>query len=726
MSGRRTTTDGARAARRVRVVQQFTQSECGICCSAMVLSAYGARNTVAGLRREYETGRDGLGLNDVAALLRARGLEVRSYRAGIDALHRLHGPLIAYWDDSHLVVVERMREDGRVEIVDPGTGRRTVTAEEFAEHYSGIVIHAVPSPGWAPDRSKERNVWGLFLRQTSGMRHPLATAGALSLVLYVAVLGVPLATEYAVNQYGSFVRDTPVALISIVLLVSIVAYYLVSSLRNVLIAKVVSALGSVMMSTTFGTLLRLPYKYFANRSGGELMYRLGSVTAVRDAISGQLTMVVLDLGTLLAVFTYLFLRSALLGGVALALLALMVVIAAIGYRPSRSAVEQEIAETTRASSLQLEALSSIETLKVTGMTRRFLEEWRAVYDRVVQHTARRIIVQGRITSATSSLQTFGPFIVLLVGLALVHAGTLDIGSAVASQALAATALGTVLSLSTAFTQFVLANAQVERLGDVVNQDVDEPVFGDERVELDGAVDVVGLDFSYPGARVPTLVDVDFSALPGERIAIVGSTGSGKSTLGKLLLGLYPVTGGSIAYSGRRLDEITPDSLYDAVGHVPQDIVLSNRTIAENIDFTGGNPDMGLVCAAADIAALTTDVDAMPLGFHTQVREMGGSLSGGQRQRVALARALARRPRILVLDEATSALDAVTEHAITSALREMRCTQIVIAHRLSTIMSADQILVLEHGRVVQRGTHRELVAVEGVYRSLVRTQMDVVQ
>lgn len=713
-----------RTARWVRVVRQFTQSECGICCSAMILSAYGVQNCVAELRRTHETGRDGLGLNDVAALLRNRGMQVRSYRAAPPALRRLTGPLIAYWDDSHLIVVERIGPD-RVEIVDPGTGRTTIGADEFAERYSGVVIHAVPGEGWVPARSTERNVWGVFLRQASDVRRPLVLAGLLSLLLYVSVLGVPLATQYAVNGFDDLVRDIPVVLVAVFLLVPMLTHYAVSSLRVVLIARIVSSLGSVMMSTTFDTLVRLPFKYFANRSSGELMYRMSSVTAIRDAISGQLTMVALDIGTLLAVFTYLFVRSAVLGGVAAALVAAMVLIAVVGYRPSRAVVEQEIAETTRASSMQMEALASIETLKVTGMTSRYVDEWRRVYARVVQDTARRIIIQGRITSATSALQTFGPFVVLLVGLALVRDGVFDLGSTVAAQALTATALGTVLSLSSVFSQFVLANAQVERLGDIVNQPESEPVFGRERVELDGSVAVTGLGFTYPGARTPTLTDIGFSARPGSRIAIVGSSGSGKSTLAKLLLGLYPAGAGTISYSGRPLSEMTPDSLYDAVGNVPQDVVLSNRTIAENIDFTGGTPDLPLVRAVVEIAALGPDIEAMPLGLHTQIREMGGSLSGGQRQRVALARALARQPRILVLDEATSALDTITEEAIASALRDMRCTQIVIAHRLSTIVSADQILVLERGRVVQRGTHRELVDEAGVYRSLVRSQLNVV-
>ncbi|WIE65094.1 peptidase domain-containing ABC transporter [Curtobacterium sp. MCLR17_036] len=706
-------------------MQQFTQSECGLCCSAMVLSAYGANGTVAALRREYETGRDGLGLRDVVVLLRRQGMEVRPYRASIAAARQLDGPLIAYWDDSHLVVVERIRKDD-VDIVDPATGRRRIPMSEFLEHYSGVVIHAVPAEDWVQRRPRERSVWASFLRQTSGLRNPISVAGALSLVLYLAVLGVPLATEYAVNEYGSFVGDSPALLIALVLALSMLSYYAVSALRNRVIARIVSGLGSVMMTTTFGRLLELPFKYFANRSSGELMYRLASVTSVRDMISGQLTMVVLDLGTLFAVFTYLFLRSAVLGSVALGLLGVMVAVAVIGYRPSRTVIDDEIAETTRASSMQLEALSSIETLKVSGMTGRFLEEWRTVYARAVGHTARRIVVQGRISSATSALQMFGPLVVLLVGLGLVRTGDLGLGAAVASQALAATALGTVLSLSSSFSQFVLANAQVSRLGDIVNQPEDEPVFGEDDVDLDGSIDVSAVHFTYPGATRPVLRDIDVTVRAGERVAIVGSTGSGKSTLGKLLLGLHPVSEGSIAFSGRRLDEMTPDSLYRAVGHVPQDVVLSNRSIAENIDFTGGVPDMPLVHAAAGLASLTADVERMPLGFHTQVREMGGSLSGGQRQRIALARALARRPKVLVLDEATSALDAVTEAAIANSLREMRCTQVVIAHRLSTIMAADQILVMQDGRIVQRGTHPQLLAVDGVYRDLVRAQMEVVE
>lgn len=710
-------------SRPVKVVRQFMQSECGLCCAAMVLGAHGSVNQVSTLRRKYETGRDGLGLNDVAQLLRSYGLEVRMYRTGLGGIRKLSGPVIAYWDDRHLVVVESV-SDTKVSIIDPAVGRRVISVEEFQEHYSHVVLHAVPGPEFQPLRERAPSVWMDFLRAANQNRRALSWTFALSLLLYVVVLGVPIATQSAINGFDDFFRGTPLALFAAAILGSAAGYFVISWVRSRILASIIAQLGLTMMSMTFRKLLTLPYSYFANRSQGELMFRMSSITMVRDMISGQLTAVILDAGSLVVVFVYIFGRSSTLGFATLVVVSLMVVVSVLSYRPIHRITEQEIAETSAASTMQLEAMNSIEILKVSGVTDGFFVDWRKHYERVVAHTRQRIIVQGAVSSATSAFQIFGPFSVLLAGLSLVAEGSLDLGTVVATQALTATALGSVVSLSAASTQFVQASAHVERLADILHQPDNDEVFGSDEVDIDGSLELQDVTFNYPGSKVPALSNISFTAQPGQRIAIVGSTGSGKSTLGKLLLGLYPVRDGVVSIGGHPLASLSANSLYRRLSYVPQEIRLSNRTIAENIDFGSETPDMELVKEAAEHAQLLHDIQAMPLGFHTQVREMGGSLSGGQRQRVALARAIARNPKILVLDEATSSLDTVTEAKISESLRRLKCTQIVIAHRLSTIVAADLILVLEDGRVVQKGRHSELIGLDGTYRDLVLSQVDV--
>ncbi len=712
-----------RRVRRVREVQQFAQAECGLCCVAMILSAYGSRDSVAGLRREHEVGRDGLTIKQIAAILRGRGFEVRAFRAGVERLDQLELPLIAYWDDSHVVVVEEIDEH-QVTVVDPGGGRRKYPAEEFAEHYSGLALEAVPTPEHRPERHREPSVWREFLRSLTGARRPLVQAFLMSLVLYSFTIFMPIATQYAVNDYAGYLEKAPIALVLVAFLAPMTVFFLLSLLRTVALASVIRSLGEAMMGKTFRRLLDLPYKYFANRSQGELFYRLSSITSVRDMISSQLSVVLLDLGSLIAIFSYMFYRSFTLGATAFAVFLTMLAVAVGTYRPIRRITEREISETTKSSSLQMEALSSIETLKVSGMTGTFFRDWQRVYAAGMEQTRRRIVLQGVATSGYAVFQVFGPLLVLAVGLWLVLNGSLDLGSAVAAQTLTATSLGMVMSLSGAFTQLITANAQVARVGDILHQPEDPGAFGDRPAVVRGAVRLRNVGFSYPGSRTPALADVSFDIRPGERVAIVGSSGSGKSTLGKLLMGLYPIRSGDVLYDGVSIGEIDADAFYRSAAYVPQDIVLSNRSIADNIRFGVPDATMEAVVDAARQAHVHDDIAAMPLGYHTPVREMGGSLSGGQRQRIALARALARRPRVLVLDEATSALDTVTESRIAAALDRLECTRIIIAHRLSTIVNADLVVVLEHGRVVQTGRHEELISEPGPYRDLVRSQVDL--
>ncbi|MFD0774137.1 peptidase domain-containing ABC transporter [Streptomonospora algeriensis] len=709
-------------ARRVREVQQFASSECGLCCIAMVLSAYGSRNTVPGLRRSYETGRDGLSVKDIVAILRERGMEVKTYRATAGRLNDLRMPLIAYWGDNHVVVVEEVT-DRHATVVDPAGGRSRYSRAEFEEHFGGLVVEAVPTADYTPERAREPSVWAGFLRAAAKHRRPLASAFAMSLLLYAFTLAVPLAVQRAINGYADLFESSPAALLPVVFAVPMACYAAVSLLRAVSLAAVIRGLGEAMMGRTFGTLLRLPYKFFANRTQGELLYRLTSIASVRDMISNQLPVVLLDLGSLVVVFGYIFSRSALLGMAALMLLSCMVAVAALSYRPIRKATDREISATAESSTLQMEALNSIETLKVTGMTGEFTADWQRVYARALDRTRWRIVLQGAAGSGYAMFQTFGPLMVLVTGLWLVYTGRLDLGSAVAVQTLTATSLGSVMSLSTAFNQLITANAQVERVGDILNQPLGEPVFGDRDVQVRGALAVRDMSFTYPGAKTPVLEDVSFEAPAGSRVAVVGSTGSGKSTLGRLLMGLYGPDSGGVYYDGVPISDISADAFYRSVAYVPQEISLSNRTIAENIAFGLPETDLDVVREAAQRAQIHREIEALPMGYHTPVREMGSSLSGGQRQRVALARALAREPRVLVLDEATSALDTVTESAIAATLNGLECTRVIIAHRLSTVADADLIVVLQEGRVVQTGRHSDLVGAPGPYQALVRSQID---
>ncbi|MFE5871742.1 peptidase domain-containing ABC transporter [Streptomyces roseifaciens] len=709
--------------RRVKEVHQFAPTECALCCIAMILSAYGSRNSVTKLRREHETGRDGLTIKQTADILREHGMQVRTFRAGVKSLTKLTFPLIVYWNDSHLVVLEEITER-HATVVDPSGGRRKITIAEFEEHFSGMAMEATPTSAYAPVRHREPNVWREFLRAMGPAKWALVQAFLMSLLLYAFTIVMPMAIEHAINNFARYFEDVPLPLVLAALLVPMAAHLGVSLLRSLCLATVIRSLGEVMMGRTFKTLLGLPYKYFANRSQGELMYRLSSIASVRDMLSSQIAAVMLDVGSLIVVFTYIFLRSVQLGLIALAVFLCMVAVAAVAYRPVRKVTTHEINETTESSSLQMEAMSSIETLKVSGMTDTFFDDWRRVYAGAMDRTRQRIILQGAASSTHTMLQIFGPLLVLATGLWLVWKGSLDLGTAVAVQAMTATSLGTVTTLSGAFSQIVIANAQVTRVGDILHQPPSDPVFGEKTVEIGGAVSLRDVSFSYPGTRSPALDGVTFDVRAGQSVAVVGSSGSGKSTLGKLLMGLYPVESGSIDYDSTPIGEISAEAFYRRVAYVPQEIVLSNRTIAENIRFGVPGAGMEAVHEAARQAQIHQDIEAMPLGYHTQIREMGGSLSGGQRQRVALARALARQPGVLVLDEATSALDTVTESRIAEALGSLKCTRIVIAHRLSTIIHADLIVVLQHGKVVQTGTHGELVAVEGPYQDLVRSQVSV--
>ena len=710
------------ARRKPPVILQFAQSECGLCSAAMILEYWGYRGAIYELRRNTDPGRDGLGLKDVAAMLTKRGISVGFVRANFQGLQHVDEPFIAFWKGYHLVVVEKLNEH-RAVILDPASGRVRISAEKFTESFSGHALLCTPAEHFRPRRDKNysiRDIWReLATRSYAGSGAKILL---LSLLLYAFTLGIPIATKELVNRQSELIDGYPTVAIAVILTLPFVIYSLFGILRTRILARMVAHVGEDLMGGVFKKLLSMPYRFFASRSNGELMTRLSSVNQLRDLVSNQITAVLLDVGVVAFIVGYLVFDTPHLSIVAIGLGVIMVLLTVGTWSQVQRVTDEEIRALGKSTGTQMEAITSISSVKTTGMAPSFYTRWRKDYQGALYSGRRRMLIQGTVATIIGAIQMFGPFLVLAVGIKLLLEGTGTLGEVIAAQSLATMLLASVSSLSLAISQFVKAQVQIARLIDLMTHESDN-TWGSEECELSGQMTVDQLSFTYPGAQLPALSEVSFSVDPGEKVAVVGRTGSGKSTLAKVLVGLFPPTAGSITLDGRPNSEMSEESFRRAVAYVPQDIQLSNRQIAENIDFTGEAPDLELVRTAAHIAQISGAIESMPLGYHTEIQEMGANISGGQRQRIAIARAIARRPKMIVLDEATSALDNMTERDVAQCLAELNSAQIVIAHRTSTIRSADRILVLRDGHLVQEGTFSELMAEDGEFRELMSSMED---
>ena len=708
--------------RRLRAFLQLTSTECGLCCCGMLLQHHGSVEPMWHLRAAFEVGRDGLSLDRMRAVLASRDMDVALYRADVAGLRTLPLPAVVHWERRHFVVLEALT-DHWASIVDPAAGRSRLTAEAFRESYSGAVLTAVPNESFEPRRYAQPSPWRGFLAPVLRSRMSLLVIGLLSLLVYGVAVSLPLLTQWLVDRQirGAGV---PLGAASVALAGGLLLGYLgLLMLKLVRLVALVLVVGRDLMERTFGHLLRLPYSYFGARAPGELMFRLASVNAIRDLLSTQIVSGLLDAGILVTVFAVLFAKSPLIAFVALGFFFVIALLLVVSRRRVSDALDREMTEASRSQSLQLEAVVSIASVKVAGVEDEFFDRWRTTFRRSLQMMRARTLVQGSVDAAVNVIQTAGPVVILVLALGLVDAGRMTIGAAVAVQSLALTFFGFASTMFASYTQFLLANSYLDRLSDIVQVEPHDPVAGEVTAQLSGRISVEGVSFSYGGSAALVLKDVSFACAPGEKVAVVGASGSGKSTLGRLLVGLYSPTSGAVRFDGLPVQEYERRGFYRQIGLVPQEITLQNATIRENVTLGVDDVDDERFAEALQGSQLARDVEAMPMGADTLVAEMGLNLSGGQRQRVALARAIVKRPRVLVLDEATSSLDVLNESRISAYLSGLASTRVVIAHRMSTVVDADQVLVMDRGRIVERGTHRELVARRGHYYELFRTQIE---
>jgi len=708
--------------RRVPFVEQSSRADCGAACLAMVLAHHGCVVRLDDVRAVTGFGRDGAGasaLVDAARHfgLRGRGISIEQVRD----LARLAPGAVLHWRFNHWVVLEKVSRRG-LHLVDPAVGRITVPFERAERAFTGIVLVFEPSGEFRRKSGETATLWGYLRRllvHAAVLRRTLVVSGMLQLF----ALAVPLVMGLVVDRVVPEADLSLLAVLSAGAAVMGLFYGLAALLRSRLMVQLQTQVDAQMSLDFLDHLVELPYSFFQQRSTGDLMMRISSNATIREIITSGLFSSVLDGLLVCGYLVLLFLADAGMGLVVLALGALRVAVF-LALRGRNTELMATMLQRQAASdSYQVQMLSGMGDLKAAGAEPRAVERWSNLFVDVLNVGLARGRLRGTADAILATLTFVSPLVILVYGAHLTLDGALSLGAVLASYALAMGFLAPLSELVSSGFRIHLLESYLDRIQDVLDTPPEQERSAVRRApRLRGGISLQGVSFRYaPGS--PLVLDrVSLDVEPGQFVAIVGPSGAGKSTLASLLLGLFRPSAGRVLFDGNDLFDFDLRSIRRQISYVPQNPYLFGQSIRSNIALTDPSLPLGRVVEAARRAAVHDDILGLPLGYGTVLADAGASLSGGQRQRIALARALVERPEILILDEATSALDAIIEQRVQEEIASLRCTRIVIAHRLSTIRQAEQILVLDGGRLVQRGRHGELLAGGGVYADLVRGQL----
>lgn len=710
-------------ARRVRTpsVLQMEAVECGAASLGMILAYYGKRVPLEELRVACGVTRDGSTAGNVVRAARAYGLTATGYRRDVSDLETMPLPFVIFWQFNHFLVVEGFSKRG-VHLNDPATGRRVVDDEEFDRSYTGVAIAFEPAEGFVSE-SRATAAFGSILKYLAVSRPAIAYAFGCGLALIVPGLLIPAFVRVFVDNVLLAGDRSFVPIVVIGILVTLALQVAVLELQERVMLRVQTKLAVTSASRFMSRLLDLPMSFFAQRSPGELSYRVGLNDRVAELLSQRVLSTVVGL-----VATLFFLGMMIYFDVGLALVVLAMTALNIGalMAVARSRSDDSASllhEEGRLGAQVADGLASIETLKAGGAEEAFFRRWSGQQARVLNIRQRFAIptqILNAVPQLTAALTTVA---ILASGGWRVIDGTLSIGTLLAFQLLAgefAAPFSTIVELGADLQSI---GVTVRRLDDVTNYK--SPPAADPAtivplppIDVASRIDVRGVTFTHSPVSKPSVSEVSFIAEPGRWIALVGATGSGKSSIVRLLVGLDVPTSGEIALDDVTYDRIEPATFARRVAFVDQNITLFPGSVRDNITLWDSTIDDAAVERAARDAVIHDEILARPGAYDGLVAEDGTNMSGGQRQRLEIARALSRDPTVLVLDEATSALDATTEFVLAENLRRRGCTCVLVAHRLSTIRDCDEILVVDEGVVVERGRHEELVALRGRYFALV--------
>jgi NHLM bacteriocin system ABC transporter peptidase/ATP-binding protein len=708
---------------------QMENVECGAAALGIILGYYGRIVPLPELRRECGVSRDGSKASNVLKAARLYGLEAKGFRKGVDSLKEVRLPCIVFWNFNHFLVVEKFDTD-KVYLNDPASGRRKVSKEEFNESYTGVVLVVEPSLDFQRG-GKKKGILPALIARLRYSRQAILFCFVAGLLLTLPRLAVPAFTQVFVDEVlvqnrNEWLRPLLIGMLFTALLQGLLARLRQTYLRRLMIKMSVAMSGQFIWHT-----LRLPIGFYAQRYAGEISNRTQLNDRVASVISGQLATTVIDTVMIVFYAAIMFAYDWVLTVIAIAFATLNLVALKL-LSDSRTDANSKLAqESGKSIGVAISGLLSIESVKASGLEADLFSKFAGYYAKLNNAQREAGLPNQMLATLPGFLEAIAVAVILLVGGLRVINGTLSIGMLVAYQSLTLSFLGPVSTLLSFGSTLQDLEADLNRLDDVLENPLDPEA---ERVittgngqllapardsfQLQGYVEIRNLSFSYSRLDPPLIDSLSLTIKSGQRVALVGGSGSGKSTVAKLVTGLYVPWSGSILFDGIPREEIPRSVLSNSLAMVEQEIFLFAGSVRDNLTLWDPTVPLDDVIQACKDAAIHDLIALMPGGYDAQLAESGANVSGGQRQRLEIARALVRNPAVLVLDEATSALDAETELIIDRNLRRRGCSCIVVAHRLSTIRDCDEIIVLDRGKVVQRGTHDELRLQDGHYRQLV--------
>ncbi len=712
-----------RGRRATPTILQMEAAECGAACLAMILAYYGRWTRLEELRVRCGVSRDGVKAANVLRTAREYGLHATGYRRDPKHLFDLPFPMIVFWKFKHFLVLEGIRGNV-VHVNDPSEGQRRISMREFDEGFTGVCLAFAPGPDFRRGGAKPNLLRGLASR-LGNARSPLLFVVLATLTLVVPGLAIPTISKVFVDDVLVPLNESLLMPLLIGLGTAAVLQGVLTWIQQICLARMEAKLSLVTTARFFRHVVTLPMAFFQQRFAGDVADRITSNDRVAELLSGAVATNAINMLTMVIYAGVMFSYDPTLTLVVFAMAALNVLALRLAARAREDGQRRLLKEYGKLAGASVNGIHMIETIKANGAEGEFFERWSGTHANALAARQELGLATNLLNVVPPLLSSFTTIAILGVGGLRLLDGALTVGGLVAFQTLARSFSGPLEGLVRFAADLQTIKGDVARLDDVLQHEPDaRAAQGMEEPPPEapepprGFVTLENVSFGYNVREAPLIENFNLSVEPGQRVALVGSTGSGKSTIGKLACGLLKPWSGAVRIDGRAIEDVPPAHLIETISYVDQEVVLFEGSVRDNVALWNPLVEDHYVARALRDAAVHDEVMSRPRKSDAPVEENGRNFSGGQRQRLEIARALVSDPAVLVLDEATAALDPVTEQEIDDRLRQRGCTCLIVAHRLSTIRDADEIVVLDGGRVVQRGTHDRLIEEDGLYRMLI--------